>query len=88
MLYCCEVCKTTYNTEHDALDCEKRHAEEKAKREELDKQRNERVDEIKDIISTLKSKVDDFKNDYGFYPTEAIAGKRYANLLDSIIFYW
>lgn len=88
MLYCCEVCKATYNTEYDALDCEKRHAEEKAKREELDRQRNERVDEIKDIISTLKSKVDDFKNDYGFYPTEAIAGKRYANLLDSIIFYW
>lgn len=88
MLYCCEVCKTTYNTEYDALDCEKRHAEEKAKREELDRQRNERVDEIKDIISTLKSKVEDFKNDYGFYPTEVIAGKRYANLLDSIIFYW
>ena len=88
MYYGCETYGQRYFTEHDALDCEKRHAEEKAKREEMDKQRTERVDEIKDIISTLKDKIDNFKNDYGFYPTEAIAGKRYANLLDSIIFYW
>ena len=68
MLYCCEVCKATYNTEHDALDCEKRHAEEKAKREELNKQRDERVDEIKSDYKALHEKVEKYRKDYGTYP--------------------
>ena len=42
MLYCCETCGKKFTTEEQALDCERVHAEEKAKREELSKAREDR----------------------------------------------
>ena len=34
MLYCCETCGKKFTTEEEALNCERTHAEEKAKKEE------------------------------------------------------
>lgn len=68
MYYGCETCGQRYFTEHDALDCEKRHAEEKAKREEMDKQRNERLKEIESDWNKLVEKVSQYRNDYNAIP--------------------
>ena len=50
MLYCCETCGKRYSTEEQALDCEKVHAEEKAKKEALLKTREDRAKEVNSLF--------------------------------------
>ena len=68
MLYCCETCAKRYSTEKEALDCERVHAEEKAKREELSKARDDRVKEVNSLFKTFYDAYKSFYNDYGTYP--------------------
>ena len=67
-LYRCETCGKRYSTEEEALDCEKVHAEEKAKREELSKARDDRAKEINSLFKTFYDAYKSFYNDYGTYP--------------------
>ena len=68
MLYCCETCGKRYSTEEEALDCERVHAEEKAKKEELLKARDDRVKEVNSLFKTFYDAYKSFYNDYGTYP--------------------
>ena len=68
MLYCCETCGKRYSTEEEALDCEKVHAEEKAKKEELLKTREDRAKEVDSLFKTFYDAYKSFYNDYGTYP--------------------
>lgn len=68
MLYCCETCGKRYSTEEQALDCERVHAEEKAKREELSKAREDRTKEIREDYKALSEKCEQYFKDYGIYP--------------------
>ena len=53
MLYCCETCGKRYSTEEQALDCERVHAEKKAKREKLSKAREDRVKEVNSLFQDV-----------------------------------
>ena len=68
MLYCCETCGKKYTTEEEALDCERVHAEEKAKREELSKVREDRAKEVDSLFKTFYDAYKSFYNDYGTFP--------------------
>ena len=68
MLYCCETCGKKYSTEEEALDCERVHVEEKAKREELSKAREDRVKEVNSLFKKFYDAYKSFYNDYGTYP--------------------
>ena len=68
MLYCCETCGKRYSTEEEALDCERVHAEEKAKKEELLKARDDRAKEVNSLFKTFYDAYKSFYNDYGTYP--------------------
>lgn len=68
MLYCCENCGKKYSTEEEAVNCEKAHAQEKAKQEELTKIREDRVKEIRDDYKALNGKYEQYFKDYGIYP--------------------
>ena len=68
MLYCCETCGKRYSTEEEALDCERVHAEEKAKKEELLKTREDRAKEVDSLFKTFYDAYKSFYNDYGTYP--------------------
>ena len=68
MLYCCETCGKKFTTEEQALDCERVHAEEKAKKEELSKAREDRVKEVDSLFKTFYDAYKSFCNDYGTYP--------------------
>ena len=68
MLYCCETCGKKFTTEEQALDCEKIHAEEKAKKEELVKARDDRAKEVDSLFKTFYDAYKSFYNDYGTYP--------------------
>lgn len=68
MLYCCETCGKRYSTEEQALGCERVHAEEKAKRDELVKARENRVKEVNNLFKTFYNAYKSFYNDYGTYP--------------------
>ena len=68
MLYCCETCGKRYSTEEQALGCEKVHAEEKAKKEELLKTREDRVKEVNSLFKTFYNAYKSFYNDYGVFP--------------------
>ena len=68
MLYCCETCGKRYSTEEEALDCERVHAEEKAKKEELSKAREGRAKEVDSLFKTFYDAYKAFYNDYGTYP--------------------
>ena len=68
MLYCCETCGKKFTTEEQALDCERVHAEEKAKRDELVKAREDRVKEVNSLFKTFYNAYKSFYNDYGVFP--------------------
>lgn len=68
MLYCCETCGKRYSREEQALDCEKVHAEEKAKREELVKAREDRAKEVNSLFKTFCDAYKSFYNDYKVFP--------------------
>ena len=68
MLYCCETCGKKFTTEEEALDCEKAHAEEKAKREQLSKAKLDREKEVNSLFKTFYDAYKSFYNDYGTYP--------------------
>lgn len=68
MLYCCETCGKRYSTEEEALNCEKVHAEEKAKKEELSKAREDRVKKVDSLFKTFYDAYKSFYNDYGTFP--------------------
>ena len=85
MLYCCETCGKRYSTEEEALDCERVHAEEKAKKEELLKTREERAKEVDSLFKTFYNAYKSFYNDYGVFP-EISGGFNKFSPLERIIF--
>ena len=85
MLYCCETCGKRYSTEEQALDCERVHAEEKAKKEELIKAREDRVKEVDSLFKTFYDAYKKFYNDYGVFP-EISDGFNKFSPLERIIF--
>ena len=68
MLYCCETCGKKFTTEEQALDCERVHAEEKAKRDELVKARDDREKEVNGYFKEFYGAYKKFYNDYGVFP--------------------
>ena len=85
MLYCCETCGKRYSTEKEALDCEKVHAEEKAKREQLSKARSDREKEVDGLFKTFYDAYESFYNDYGIFP-EISGGFNRLSPLERMIF--
>ena len=85
MLYCCETCGKKFTTEEEALNCERVHAEEKAKREELSKAREDRLKEDNNLFKTFSNAYKSFYNDYGTYP-EISGGFNNFSPLEKMIF--
>ena len=85
MLYCCETCGKRYSTEEQALDCERVHAEEKVKRDELVKAREDRVKEVNSLFKTFYDAYKSFYNDYGTFP-EISGGFNKFSPLEKMIF--
>ena len=85
MLYCCETCGKKYSTEEEALDCERVHAEEKAKKEELSKARDDRAKEVDSLFDTFYDAYKSFYNDYGVFP-EISGGFNKFSPLEKMIF--
>ena len=85
MLYCCETCGKRYSTEEEALDCERVHAEEKAKKEELLKAREDRVKEVDSLFKAFYDAYKKFYNDYGVFP-EISGGFNKFSPLEKMIF--
>lgn len=85
MLYCCETCGKKYPTEEEALDCEKAHAEEKAKKEELSKARDDRAKEVDSLFDTFYDAYKSFYKDYGVFP-EISGGFNKFSPLEKMIF--
>ena len=80
MLYCCETCSKRYSTEEEALDCERVHAEEKAKREEIVKAREGRVKEVDSLFKTFYAAYKSFYNDYGVFPEISVGFNKFSPL--------
>ena len=85
MLYCCETCGKRYSTEEQALDCERVHAEEKAKREELSKAREDREKEVNGYFKAFYDAYKKFYNDYGVF-SEISGGFNKFSTLEKMIF--
>ena len=85
MLYCCETCGKRYSTEEEALNCERVHAEEKAKKEELVKARDDREKEVNGYFKAFYDAYKKFYNDYGVFP-EISGGFNKFSPLEKMIF--
>lgn len=85
MLYCCETCGKKFTTEEEALNCERTHAEEKAKKEELLKAKEDRVKEVDSLFKTFYDAYKSFYRDYGTYP-EISGGFNKLSPLEKMIF--
>ena len=64
----CDVCGKDFPTPEEALACEKRHTEEKTRKEALEKAREDRVKEIREDYKALNEKCEQYFKDYGIYP--------------------
>lgn len=64
----CDVCGKDFPTPEEALACEKRHEEEKARKEALAKTRDDRANEIREDYKALSEKYEQYFKDYGVYP--------------------
>lgn len=64
MKYYCEVCGKTFESEDKCLDCEKRHQEEKARREKLRQEKDERWAEVQEAYKKAKELHNQFDKDY------------------------
>lgn len=84
MLYCCEVCGKKFNAEESALGCERVHAEEKAKRDRLVRQKEDRAKEISNDYKALVEKRKQYFKDYGEYPRIDISSIKHLNSIDWI----
>ena len=71
--------------EEQALDCERVHAEEKAKREKLSKAREDRVKDIDSLFKTFYDAYKSLYNDYGVFP-EISGGFSKFSPLEKMIF--
>ena len=69
----CDVCGKDFPTPEEALACEKRHAEEKARKEALAKTREDRLNELNNDIKAFEKKYNKFCDDYNEYPSISIA---------------
>ena len=85
MLYCCETCGKRYSTEEEALNCERVHEEEKAKREQLSKAKSDREKEVDGLFKTFYDAYKSFYNDYGVFP-EISGGFNKISPLERIFF--
>ena len=85
MLYCCETCGKRYSTEEQALDCERVHAEEKAKREQLSKAKLDKEKKVNSLFKTFYDAYKSFYNDYGVFP-EISGGFNKFSPLEKMIF--
>ena len=85
MLYCCETCGKKFTTEEEALNCERVHAEEKAKRDELVKARDDREKEVNGYFKAFYDAYKKFYNDYGVFP-EISGGFNKFSPLEKMIF--
>ena len=85
MLYRCERRSKKNTTEEQALDCERVHAEEKAKREKLSKAREGREKEVNSLFKTFYDAYKSFYNDYGVLP-EISGGFNKFSPLEKMIF--
>ena len=80
MLYCCETCGKKFTTEEQALDCEKVHAEKKAKKEKLLKAEDDREKEIDSLFKTFYDAYKSFYNDYGTFPEISVGFNKFSPL--------
>lgn len=80
MLYCCETCGKKFTTEEEALNCERFHAKEKAKREELAKQKDERAKQVNSHFKTFYDVYKSFYNDYGVFPEISVGFNKFSPL--------
>ena len=80
MLYCCETCGKKFTTEEQALDCEKVHEEEKAKREKLLKTEDDREKEVDSLFKTFYDAYKSFYNDYGVFPEISVGFNKFSPL--------
>ena len=74
-----------YNKEEDALDCERVHAEEKAKKEQLSKTKSDKAKEVDSLFKTFYDAYKSFYNDYGTFP-EISGGFNKFSPLEKMIF--
>lgn len=68
MYYCCGVCGKKHTTEEQAFECEKVHAEEKAKKEELTRQKEAREKTLQTKADDISKEIMEFKRDYNTFP--------------------
>lgn len=81
----CEVCGKNFPTPEEALACEKRHEEEKVKREQLSKAKSDREKEVDGLFKTFYDAYKSFYNDYGTFP-EISGGFNKISPLERIFF--
>lgn len=87
MLYCCEVCGKKHTTEEKALECERLHEEEKARREELVKEKENSEKEISKLWDELMVKIAEHRKTYCAFPTVCIRGID-RGVLDHMFNWW
>lgn len=85
MLYCCEVCGKKHTTEEQALECEKAHREEQARKEELAKEKTERAKAVSDKFDEFLAEKKKFEDDYGETLMIALTDSNYRNTLKDLL---
>lgn len=59
MKYCCEECNERFDTENEALDCERKHIENAEKRKRFTEEKSTRLAEIKEMVTQYNNDYDE-----------------------------
>ena len=78
----CEYCKTMYDNEKAALECEAKHKEEKERREKLNAEKSARRAEIREMDAKLKDMIKKYNEDYHTFKTSNSSELNFDELFD------
>lgn len=87
MKYICEDCSKIFDTEKNALDCEKKHKEEKIRQAKLAEQKQARTDTIKADFEKLLADIKEFEKDYGNFKFNS-EDRKIFNSLPLDFYFW
>lgn len=72
--YTCEYCGKKFSSEKEALACEAKHIAAEKQQKELEKQKDKRLEEIRNDYKALFEKIQKFNEDYSEPATISYTG--------------
>lgn len=83
-IYVCDVCGLRFENKEDCLACEKKHKDERNRKEKLEAEKAERYKEVENARTEYQKLLKDYIKDYGYYVSKSYADD-FCNWIDKYL---